>query len=228
MSESAKSWQNSNDSEGGTHQATRFRALALRYQEIAAAEGVRLTPFRGPDMPLFSKATPQARKTATDFLESIVAVHEETLAATENPINTRQLLWRALRRLSLVPGPEVFDHIANDDVVIIYNDQQTAVFWNLQFFNYSSLTVEEMFFGLWYEFTRRAPEIQAKLYEMAMNLISGKITGTFVPGVPAHEVEEVGTLECMKTMMELPHGSVLTKDGKLGGILIVQRMRVIE
>lgn len=206
---------------------SRFSELALRYQEIAAAGGIKLNTFRSPDRPYFSKATPEERKAATDFLETIVSIHEETIAAQEAPINTQQLLWRALRRYSLVPGHDVFNQIKDDDVTVIYDDSQKVIFWNLQFFKYSSLTVEEMFFDHWYNFTKRDSTIHAKLYEMAVNIISGKITGTFEPGVPPHVVEEVDTLERIKTMMELPFGSVLTKNGKLGGILIVQRMKVI-
>ena len=228
MSKNALSSQVHTDSDWGTSEAKRFRTLALRYQEIAANAGIKLHPFRSPDMPLFEKASPDVRKAATDFLETIVSIHEETIADAETPINTQQLLWRALRRFSLVPESDIFGKITNDDVTIIYDDSQRAIFWNLQFFKFASLSVEEMFFGVWYEFTKRTPEIQQKLYEMAVNIISGKITGTFTPGVPPHEVQEVGTLECLKTMMEIPYGSVLTKNGKLGGILIVQRMRIID
>ncbi len=228
MGETAKKPDLYSDFDSGEQEAKRFRTLALRYQEIGANYGIKLNPFRSPEMPLFEKASSEERKKATDFLEYIVGIHEETLAALEVPINTRQLVWRALRKINLVPGPEVFDSIADDDVVVIYNDAQSAIFWNLQFFKFSSLSVEEMFFGVWYNFTKRDPAIHQKLYEMAVNVITGKITGTFVPGVPAHEVQEIDTIECVKTIMEIPYGSVLTKDGKFGGILIVQRMTVID
>lgn len=227
MGQTAKNLTLNSDTDWGEQEAKRFRTLALRYQEIGANYGIKLNPFRSPEMPLFEKATPEERKNATDFLESIVATHEETLAASEAPINTKQLVWRALRRLSLIPGSEVFDFIADDDVVLIYNDAQAAVFWNLQFFKFSSLTVEDMFFGVWYNFTKRDPAIQQKLYEMAVAVITGKITGTFEPGIPPHVVEEVDSPESLKTMMAIPYASVLTKNGKFGGILVVQRMKII-
>lgn len=227
MSETAKLSFPETDSDWDSNEVKRFRTLALRYQEIGAAEGIRINPFRSPEMPYFTKATPEERKAATDFLETIVSIHEETIAASEKPINTKQLLWRALSRLSLVPSPDIFNHMTDEDVTIIYSDTQSAVFWNLQFFTVSSLTVEEMFFGQWFNFTKRDPAIEQKLYEMAVNVISGKITGTFKPDVPEHEVEEVGTIECTKTIMDVCHGSVLTKNGKFGGLLVIQRMKVI-
>lgn len=206
----------------------RFKTLALRYQEIGALYGIRIYPFRGPDFPYLSKASNEERKKASDFLELILSIHEETLAsASEAPINSAQLLWRALKRYSLVPGADIFDHITDDDVVIIYGEEQQTIFWNLQFFKVSSLSVEELFFGKWYEFTRRAPEIQEKLYKLAVDVISGKVTGNFVPDVPPHEVQEIDSLEKIRTLMALPMASVLTKDGKFGGILVIQRMTVL-
>jgi PAS domain-containing protein len=228
LSKNAQNSQYLSDPEWGSSEAKRFGRLALRYQEIANAVGIKLHPFRSPEMPLFLKATPEERKTATDFLETIVSIHEETISESEAPINTQQLLWRALRRFSLIPGPDIFSQITNEDVTLIYDESQRAIFWNLQFFKFSSLSVEELFFGHWYKFTKRSPEIQQKLYEMAVNVISGKITGSFIPGVPPHVVEEIDTLECIKTIMEIPYGSVLTNNGKFGGILIVQKMRIIE
>ncbi len=228
MSKTAKITDNYSDSHSGEQEAKRFRTLALRYQEIGAAYGIKLHPFRSPDMPFFEKATPEVRKKATDFLETIVDIHEETLAAKEAAINTKQLVWRALRRLSLIPGPDVFDSIADNDVVVIYGENQSALFWNLQFFKFSSFSVEEMFFGVWHNFTKRDPGIHKILYDMAMDIISGKITGNFVPPVPPHEVQELDSIECIKTIMDMPIGSVLTKNGNFAGILMVQRMTIIS
>lgn len=216
------------DNEWGTGEAERFRRLALRYQEIGALYGIKLNPFRAPHMPFFQKATPEQRKAACDHLDIIVSIHEETMAASESAINTKQLLWRALRRLSLVPRPEALDLFGDEDVVLIYNEEQLVMFWNLQFFKHSSITVEELFFAPWYNFTKREPAMQQKLMQMAQDLLSGRITGTFTPDVPEHLVEEVDTLECLKVMMAIPCGSILTKNGNWGGVLIVQKMRVIS
>jgi PAS domain-containing protein len=221
MSEKAK---NSSTQEA---EIERFKLLAFRYQEIGASYGIKIYPFRGPDLPYLSKANSDDRNRASDFLDFILSVHEEALAATETLINTRQLLWRALRKYSLVPGREIFDHITDEDVVIIYNEDQKAIFWNLQFFKVSSLSVEELFFGQWFNFTRRDPSIQEKLYRLALDVITGRVEGNFIPDVPPHVVEEIDSIERTRTLMEIPMGSVLTKGGKFGGMLIIQRMKIL-
>lgn len=211
----------------GDETADTFRKLALRYAEIGEDEGIKIRPFVSPEMPLFQKASTLERKRAVDFLHTIVLIHEETIAAGEKTTNSKRLIWRALGKLSLIPGSDVFENFSDEDIVLIYNDNQTILFWNLQFFKYISLTVEHLFFSPWHMFTTREPEIHNKLYQMALDIISGKIQGNFKPPVPGHEVQEVDTAECLRTWMELPFGSVLTRNGTLGGILIVQRMKII-
>lgn len=227
MKDAAKFLYNSAEENNSTGQAEVFRELALRYTEIGAREGIRILPYQSPDMPYFQKATPEQRSRAITYLKTIVDIHEETIAAGDKPINSRRLIWRALGKLSLVPGPDIFENFSDEDSVIIYNDEQTMIFWNLQFFNYISFTVEQMFFCPWHEFTKRSDEIHQKLYDMAVNVITGKTTKNFIPGVPGHEVQEINTPESLRTWMELPFGSVLTKNGTLGGILIVQKMKLI-
>lgn len=214
--------------EWNTGEAEEFRELALRYKEIGAREGIRIIPFQSPEMTLFQKASQEERSKAIKYLKTIVSIHEETLAAGDHAVNSRRLIWRALGKLSLVPGPDIFEHFSDDDVVIIYQGNQTILFWNLQFFRYTSLTVEQLFFSCWHEFTERDPEIQQKLIEVVTKILNGEITKNFVPGVPGHEVQELNTLENIRTWMEIPFGSVLTHEGAFGGFLIVQKMRIID
>lgn len=228
MKNAAKNTNYSIDSEWNTGEAEVFRELALRYKEIAAKEGVRIIPFTAPHMPLFQNATHEERTKAIGYLKTIVDIHEETIAAGDNAVNSRRLIWRALSKLSLVPGPDIFEHFSDNDVVLIYQENQTIAFWNLQFFKYTSLTVEQLFFSRWHEFTERAPEIQQKLINTVMKILSGEITKNFTPDVPGHEVQELNTLENIRTWMEIPFGSVLTKDGAFGGFLIVQTMRILD
>ncbi len=228
MKDAANKIYQNTDAEWSTGEAEVFRELALRYKEIAAKEGIRIIPFKSPEMTLFQKATPEERSKAIKYLKTIVDIHEETLAAGDRAVNSRRLIWRALSKLGLVPGPDIFEHFSDEEVVLIYQENQTIIFWNLQFFRYTSLTVEQLFFSRWHEFTERAPEIQQKLIDTVMNILSGKITKNFVPGVPGHEVQEVNTLENIRTWMEIPFGSVLTKDGAFGGFLIVQTMKVLD
>ncbi|MBA2404528.1 MAG: hypothetical protein H0V66_07145 [Bdellovibrionales bacterium] len=228
MSDAVKNNFISSDSDWNTGEAEKFRQLALRYVEIGAQEGVRIIPFLSSEMPLFQKAGPQERKDAYDYLKTIVDIHEETLAAGNKAINSKQLIWRALSKLSLIPGPEIFEQFTDEDVVIIYQSNQTIIFWNLQLFRFISLTVEEIFFSPWHEATKRDPAIQKCLYEMAVDVVTGKITGTFNPNIPGHEVEEVNTAERIKTWLEIPCASVLTRNGSFGGILVVQRMKLLD
>lgn len=221
-----KDFHSNAETEDGTTLAQEFRTLALRYVEIGFQEGVRVIPFLSPEMPLFAKATAEERQKATDSLRTIVGIHEETLSSGTGALNSQQLIWRALTKFNLIPEPEVFTKFKSEDIVLVYDDQQTLVFWNLQFFKYVSLSVEQLFLDKWYLFTKRDPAVQEKIAQMASNAFSGKYSGTFEINIPGHEVEEVGTLENVKSWMEILWGSILKRNKNFGGLLIVQRMRL--
>lgn len=215
------------NSDSGMSEVEKFRSLALRYQAIGAKEGIKIIPFESPDLPHFQKATPEEKKAAIDFLEVIVNIHEETLAHGEKVSNSKKLLWRALNRFSLVPPSDLFEKFEDKDIIVIYNNDQKVIFWSIQFFNFLSFTVEQLFTIHWYKFTERTPENQAYLYQMAMDVIQGKIKEPFNPHIPPHEVQELNTLENLRTMMDIFLCSPLTRKGQLEGILIGKRMQII-
>lgn len=212
----------------GTNLAQEFRTLALRYSEIGAMEGIRVIPFLSPEMPLYLKASEEERRAATEFLAIIVSIHEETLAGGDTAIDTRSLIWRALGRYSLVPGGDIFDKMGKEDVILIYNDQHSAIFWNLQFFKYSSITIEQLFFDTWPNITWRESHIQQDLIEFVHGLTKISTTMIIDPKVPGHEVQELGTPENIRTWMEIPWVAVLTRDRQFAGYLAIQHMRIIE
>jgi hypothetical protein len=206
----------------------KFRFLALRYAEIGAHKGIRIIPFQSPDTPLMLAASQEEKQRAIHFLQTIVDIHEETISSGHCALNSQQLIWRALSKFSLIPSGDIFEHINDEDPVAIYGADQTALFWNLQFFRYISFTVEQMFFSRWFEATHRDPVIQQDLYQMATDIIAGIYSGTFRPKVPAHEVQELNTIDCLRTWMEFPVASILTSNGAFGGMMMIQRMKILS
>jgi hypothetical protein len=216
------------DPQDGTNLLEEFRTLALRYAEIGAKEGVKIRPFLSPEMPLFQQNSPEEKKSATFFLKTVVGIHEETLAAGDDAIDSARLVWRALSKFSVVPAADTFARLTKDDVVLIYNEKQSVMFWNLQFFKYSSFTVEQVFCGKWWMFTKRDEAIFKNLSELVRKICTGEINGIFDPGIPGHMVEELQTEEKLKTWHEIPWGTTLTKKGEAAGFLLTHRIRILE
>ncbi len=209
----------------GSNLAEDFKRLSLRYAEIGNQEGANMIAFHSADLPLFHAAPAEVQKSVTDFLKTVVSIHEETLASGEAAINSKQLIWRALSRFSLVPHSDFFNHLEDDDVVLVYNDQQMMMFWSLQFFEFASFTVEQIFCGRWWEFTKRDPAIQQQLFQLASDVCTGKLKGLFEVNVPGHIVEELQTDESIKNWVEFPCACSLTKNGSVAGFLVIQRMK---
>lgn len=206
---------------------TCFKELANRYVEIGKKVGIPIRAYTDEDLPHYHKAATEYQISSLELLEFIVKTYEETLMAGENPLYSSSLLWRAFKRLNVSPTTDAFNYIKDDDIVMIYNESFQTIFWNIQFFKVSSFTIEQLFFIPWPEITRRDPLILEQCMKVCEDVYSEKISGNIFPNIPEHTVEELNSPELIKTKMSIPFASTLKKNGKFGGLMVVQRMRVI-
>lgn len=217
-----------NSIEVSDEQIIRFKELSERYVNIGKDVGISIRAFTDNSLPYFHKASTEHQISALELLEFIVKTYEETIMAGENPLNTRTLLWRTLRKLNLSPTVDTFNHITDEDIVLIYDETFKNVFWNIQFFRVSSFTIEQLFFTVWPEMTKRDPKYFEQCLKLCQDVYSGKIRGDIFPDIPEHVVEEIDSPELIKTKMSIPFASTLTMNGNFGGLLVVQRMQIIS
>jgi hypothetical protein len=72
--------------------------------------------------------------------------------------------------------------------------------------------------------TRRDPRIAMQILEIAGDLMRGKKTGTFDPGIEEHVIEQLGSsLGPSKLRIKIDYVSTVTSEGKVAGIVVVER-----
>ena len=201
----------------------RFKLLCLQYVEMLREEGTRVRAFRGPELPLFSALKPEEQGAVIAHLEMALEVFGETRTDGYKLKDSPKLMWRALRKLGWTPCPDIFDKMTDDDVVVVYSPDQKQVFQNLCFFDWVSLTLEDLYAAPWTQYSRRDPEIQRRLHEQGVRLFTGQITGTFDPCLPEHACEEVDTEELLKFSIHIRYISPLKAQGAICGALVVNR-----
>ena len=102
---------------------------------------------------------------------------------------------------------------------------QKHVFQNLEFFNWISFTIEEVFSTHWYEAVIRPPGMVELLYELASKLLSGEYATTMPSGIPEHSIEEVGSELELKYLMNVRYLSPLKENGSVVGFVVTWRGR---
>lgn len=202
-----------------------FRSMCLRYSDLLAEEGISKRPFKSPELPSFSKLTIEKKRDAIDQLCCALELLDETRAEGASLKDSPRLLWRCIRKLGWIPQSDVFDKIESGDVVEIYDLRQKHIFQNLEFFNWISYTIEEVFSMHWYEGVRREPGIVERLYELASRILSGEYATTMPSGIPEHSIQEVGSELELNYLMTLRYLSPLKENGATIGFVVTWRGR---
>ena len=196
----------------------KFRQMCLYYSDLLALEGKKVRPFRSPDLPVFSALTAEQKKSAIDFIGTALEIFEETRAEGFKLNDSPRLLWRALRKLGWTPQSDVFDRMGEKDVINIYTPQNIQIFQNLNFFDWVTLTLEDLYGAPWHAYSRREAKCAEQADQTAVELFTGILTSTVTPDIPEHYVEEIGTDEAYTIFIKIHTVSPLRQNGQVVGL----------
>jgi len=202
-----------------------FRELCLYYSALLQTEGVRARPFQSPDLAVFSVLSAERKQATVEHIRSILNVFEETLAEGTRLRDNRRLTWRAVQMLGWVPQSDIFDKIGDSDVINIFSNQSTLVFQTLNFFNYVSLTLEELYSNPWSQCSRREAWAVDEIVTHGVAIFTGQNAGTYDPRLREHYCEEIGTEEQLKFYIKIRYFSPLRCGGQVAGVIAVNSCR---
>jgi hypothetical protein len=201
-----------------------FVKLAEAYVAFAQEAGVRLSPYRSPSVPHFSKLNKNQKRTVIEDIRGTVEVFRSMVSEGQTLKDTPVFLWRTLKRFELTPCSDIFDKIGSDDVVLLFSNEHKILFHNLRFLEMVSFTIEEIYCTEWYLLTKRAEWAQAALYEAAEAIFSGKIQGTFDPGVRNHVAEETCTDGKVRLWVKVTFMSPVKRDNQIAGLIVLNQI----
>jgi len=182
----------------------RIRLLLDRYSNFAAQAGKtvrRATPEK-LQTTLLSMDDAQKDRMITR-LETEIAVFEEMIRAGESLSNPGRQLWRYLLTTKQVPCSDLFDKIRQTDTIQVFGIDHRLLFASLNFYDYVSFTLEQVFTETWHRAVTRDQRVSEELYKELMMMISGEIRHTVEGKVPSHLVEEVDTELLIKSHLRV-------------------------
>lgn len=206
----------------------RYRELLELHSELLSKEDVRVLPYRDRELPNFSNFSVENQiKTEIDLnriLEVYTEMRSEGISLRDSP----KLLWRVMRRMSLTPQSDIFDKIADDDVVEIYNTEQNQIFRNIKFFEYISYSLEEVYGVNWQDATARPEKNARELYALCVDMFSGKIPGTVsMKDVQSHVCEETKSVERFRIHLSFKWLSPIKSEQNVIGLLVVHQCQLV-
>jgi hypothetical protein len=207
-------------------QFDRFFSLLDQYAFFLAQaqKPVRRSP-KEKAAALFLALADDRRQRLISRLETDVAIFQEVLAAGEHLTDSRRLLWRYFVKKGGSPCSDLFGLIGDQDVVEVYSLDQTHLFQNLHFFDWVSVTIEQVFCQTWFEMTKRDLKFQQLIYAAAGRILSGEVRQTLLTEVPFHLVEEIDTEMNFKFYLRQKYLSPVFIDGRLQSIVAVSECK---
>jgi hypothetical protein len=206
----------------------RFREMADTFSAMAAQEGIRARPYNDPSLPHFSNLKPDEKDAALRYISLALQVFEETRAEGSSLRSSPRTFWRALQYLGYVPQSDIFDKMHDSSVVLCFSLDQLLVFYSLNFFDYISFTLEDIYSRTWNRLSRRDPSIEQLIARELIDIVSGKRAETYDPGIREHEFHEIETEELLRTSVKIDYFSPIRSKGRPAGGIIIQHARVLE
>lgn len=196
-----------------------FKRLANEYCSLVNQFGFNVSPHRDTEILNFEKCNLAQKKRAILYLDANLEILKECIASGENPNNSARLLWRILKKIKATPESDIFDKISENDVIEVYLDDHTQIFRNLEFFNHTSFTIDELLCGAWYKLYKRDFITTLKMMKMAFKFLTDRLKTTTAWNVPIHKFEEVGSSESLTQLIELKYLSPIKNNGKRIGAI---------
>lgn len=205
----------------GGNSVTRFLELLDRYEAYLRSAGKKVSrsaPAEGER--LFLALSFEHRQRLISRLETELALFDEAVANGERLTDSPKLVWRYFRKTGYTPCSDIFGKITDSDIVELYGLEQMHLFQNLNFFDWVSTTLEQIYCLPWYQNSTREPAAEQSLANLAGKILAGEVPGTVHPDVGWHVVRECGE-EAYEFDFHIKWASPVHSDGRVVGILVV-------
>lgn len=207
--------------ESSAQLAQKFRLATQRFAELALVESVTVTPFRDASLPHFSKLNYKKQLSVLGYLNQQLSLFE--VAAEEGlSLRSTQAVWRALHKMGLTPTSDIFDKIEEGDTLEVYQSDGTSFFKNLRFFEFISMSLEELYCLHWLDLLGLSGEGYLFFMEVNLRLKLGLIKRTFRPTFSNYILTEKRG-EGRSFRIDLKWISPLTVSGQKNAVLVVNR-----
>src|SRR5690349_13669207 len=111
-----------------------FKLLANEISRLGAEIGVRIIPYRDPEIRLFCSQDSLAKKKIISDLSIYLQICQNTVANGHSVADSAMLTWNAIKLFGLSPPSDLFTHITSENVVEVHNREGIQIFRNFMFY----------------------------------------------------------------------------------------------
>lgn len=212
------------------HLADIFEVMCLNLSKLLAKCNFEIAPYEDENLIWFSQLPSADKKRIIQDVSDYIYICSSEYIEKGTLSNSTSFVWRGLNEMGLKFTSDMFGHIKNDQIVEVYSLENKQIFRNLNFFDYVSYTLEELFCRPWTDLFHR-PDIEntARIVDVIQSVVGTK-TSYFNNNqfVKDHLCEERGSQFEMKVTYKLKSMfPVFSSNKQVSGYLAVEEAEIL-
>ncbi len=169
---------------------SKFRDLAIEISELAKSAMITIVPFNEHELIYFSTLEITKQIKILNSLEIFLNVYKAVQAEGSSLLDSVRVIWNALVQLGYRPPSDLFSFIKTGDVIEIHSHEFVQLFRNLNFFNYCSYSLEELYCVPVQELYSRDQQAMQNIINIAIPIFSGKVKDVVTIKFDPHIISE--------------------------------------
>lgn len=199
-----------------------FASVSFALTELLSRENVQTKAF-SEGLPHFSALSLERKTTALASLQNYYELCAEHVKENQSLRDSKKFTWRALGKMALAPVSDLLDSITEGDVVEIYNLDHVQVFRNLEFFDFCSYTIEELYCLEWWRLFHREEKLVKEILRLLDSFHTRKNPQGLWNALPAHVVSESLSTSKYKVEVLLTYLGPLYSNRQVQSVICIEK-----
>ncbi len=166
-----------------------FVTSLTQFCHLALNEGQKLTPFRSPSLPYFSRLSVEQQNKILDNFNEYFQICLGTVGIHQTLKDHLAHFKLTLQKFNFWVDSSIWSELKDNNVIEIYTSDSTQVFRTFNFYQLVRFTLEELFCRPWYELYQRDSFTNRANLNAVQKVLSGHSTQPIFPHIPIHKVK---------------------------------------
>lgn len=203
-----------------------FTTVATSLSLLLQNEGLKTKAFMG-ELSYFKQLTESEKHVALEKLNFYYELCLEHVVENCSLRDSKRFTWRALVKLGLSPNSDLLERLEDGDIVEIYDSQQVQLFRNLEFFDFCSYTLEELFCLEWWRLFKRDEAISNTILRLVNEIYQRKHPNGVSDPFPPHLVVESLSRDKFNVDFYMKQISPLYRKRRVEGLICIERAALV-
>lgn len=201
-----------------------FKALAEALCSLFHDAGIKVRPYIA-NLPFFSVLPTERKSEILKHFGFYLDLCTAQLQEGQSLRDSQTFTWRALKACGLTPGSDFLQRITPGDVVEIYSTTNNQIFRNLEFFDFCSYTLEELFSREWWNLFSRSETVTNNIMNIASSIFAGEHPKGIHYPVLAHTVKEISSPEKFEWNMDIKFLGPLSSNRTIKALFCIEKIQ---